>query len=382
MSQDLKTLENQGSEVDCTSLMQVHAGLDGIQIKTLETIILDLPYLWLRDNCPCPDCRVSATQEKSFILSSVPADIIAKTVELFGGELKIVWPDEHCSNFAIKDILDLSHERHNSSQTWREEFQPSYFDWSLFLTDQSTAINLIEHFIKDGVVIIDNAPTEPLSLELLATRLGPVREVLFDRIHNVCVDTHVYNVAHTPMALPPHNDFASYTHQPSAQALHMLVNEAEGGASIIVDAWQIAEEIRVDRPEFFNTLCQFAVPFREFDESNETYCVQPVITCDTEGKVTNVRFSNQLMQMIDPTIAGVAKFYLAYHDLCCRITDRKNYCTFRLEGGQVLLVASNRVLHAREAFNPIGKRHLQDAYFDYDNIANMLVTLKRNKESN
>ena len=45
----------------------------------------------------------------------------------------------------------------------------------------------------------------------LAPRLGPIREVLFERIHNVPMEGQVYNIAHTSLELPPHNDFASYT---------------------------------------------------------------------------------------------------------------------------------------------------------------------------
>ena len=48
---------------------------------------------------------------------------------------------------------------------------------------------------------------------------------------------------------------------------------------------------------------------------------------------------------------------------------------FRLNGGEALVVASLRVLHAREPFIPNGKRHLQDAYFTYDNAANNIVLL-------
>jgi alpha-ketoglutarate-dependent taurine dioxygenase len=44
-----------------------------------------------------------------------------------------------------------------------------------------------------------------------------------------------------------------------------------------------------------------------------------------------------------------------------------------LNGGEVLIVASLRVLHARESFIPNGKRHLQDAYFVYDNALNNCV---------
>ena len=52
--------------------------------------------------------------------------------------------------------------------------------------------------------------------------------MLPERIHNVKVDPKGYNVAHTNLDLPPHNDFASIP-PPSVQALHMLANEARVG---------------------------------------------------------------------------------------------------------------------------------------------------------
>ena len=54
---------------------------------------LDLPYLWLRDNCLCDECRVPETQEKRFMLSDVPADLSPLSVALEDSELVITWPD-------------------------------------------------------------------------------------------------------------------------------------------------------------------------------------------------------------------------------------------------------------------------------------------------
>ena len=100
-----------------------------------------------------------------------------------------------------------------------------------------------------------------------------------------------------------------------------------------------------------------------------------IIKCSNDGSIESFRYSNQLMQMINPTRHGVKDFYMAYHELTTRIHNPKYRSTFRLNGGEVLIVASHRVLHAREPFTPNGKRHLQDAYFVYDNIANNLVLL-------
>ena len=81
------------------------------------------------------------------------------------------------------------------------------------------------------------------------------------------------------------------------------------------------------------------------------------------------------MQMINPNKKGLKSFYNAYHEVSKRVHEDKYRSVFRLNGGEVLIVASLRVLHARESFIPNGKRHLQDAYYVYDNAANNIVLL-------
>jgi len=199
---------------------------------------------------------------------------------------------------------------------------------------------------------------------------------LFERIHNVSVDGHIYNIAHTSLEVPPHNDFASYSWPPSVQALHMLQNECDGGESMIIDGYKVLSDLRNDFPEFFEILTSFPVPFREFDEENETYANEPIIRLNSFNDVTGLRYSNQLMQMIDPSVKNLDLFYQAYHELCKRINDGKYKSTFRLEAGNILIVSAHRVLHGRKEFKPNGKRYLQDAYYELDNIENNLVLYK------
>jgi len=195
---------------------------------------------------------------------------------------------------------------------------------------------------------------------------------LFERIHNVPMDGHIYNIAHTSLEVPPHNDFASYSWPPSVQALHMLINECEGGESMIIDGYKVLKDLKDDHPDIFNVLSTFSVPFREFDEENETYANEPIIRLNTANEIIGFRYSNQLMQMIDPHKKNVSLFYKAYHELCNRINSEKYKSKFRLEAGHILLVSAHRVLHGREKFKPSGKRHLQDAYYEMDNIENSL----------
>ena len=134
-------------------------------------------------------------------------------------------------------------------------------------------------------------------------------------------------------------------------------------------------------PPTHDLLVRVAVPFREFDENTETFAVEPIVRCASDGTITGLRFSNQLMQAIDPNSPDVQNFYLAYRELCARITNPNSQVSFRLNGGEILVVAAHRVLHGRQAFEPVGRRHLQDAYFEFDNVKNHLVVLRRKGKS-
>ena len=335
----------------------------------------DLPFLWLRDNCECNQCRIKETEEKQFLLHEVPVNIKPAKVESNHENLVIRWEDDHKTTISLNKILQSCKPRYPKHKFWPKSFLPSKFRWADFLEDKNTAFKALKDFVQYGAIILKEAPRKSNSLELLSKRLGPIHETLFERIHNVSVTGHVYNVAHTSKGLPPHNDFASYKAQPSVQALHMLENECEGGESIIVDSLKLLNDFKEDHPKFFNILKEFDVPFREFDDQNETYAEEPLIKCRNNGSVESFRFSNQLMQMINPLRKGINDFYKAFHELSSRIYDHKYRCKFRLNSGEVLIVASHRVLHAREEFVPNGKRHLQDAYFVYDNAANNIVLL-------
>ena len=63
-----------------------------------------LPYLWLRDNCGCSECRVVQTTEKRFHIFRVAREIRPwqVTIERPGWddeELAIVWPDGHRTRY-------------------------------------------------------------------------------------------------------------------------------------------------------------------------------------------------------------------------------------------------------------------------------------------
>ena len=341
-----------------------------------------LPWLWLRDNCGCSECRVVQTTEKRFHVCRVGPEIRPRlvTIERPGSDdeaLAIVWPDGHRTCYRSSDVHGLIGRERHDVRYWDGRFRPREFDYRRFLSSDRVAANLIEEFLETGACVLADAPTEPDSSEQLARRLGPIREVVFERIHNVVVDPKGYSIAHTALAIAPHNDFASYNWPPSVQVLHMLANECEGGASSIVDGFGVLDGLRRDHPEKFDALCTVPVPFRLFSEREESYAINRMVELDGAGNVRMLRFNTQQMQPVSLSEPRLCDFYKAYHELSTRVNAEGAQASFRLEGGQILLIAGHRVLHGRTALRSHGRRHLQDAYFEHDNIRNHLTLLRR-----
>ena len=102
----------------------------------------DLPFLWLRDNCQCDECRITETQEKQFLLHSVPVDIAPKHVEEIGNNINIIWPDDHKTFIPIDLIKKLHLPRYPKHSSWPNEFEPEKYNWSEFLAVSYTHLTL------------------------------------------------------------------------------------------------------------------------------------------------------------------------------------------------------------------------------------------------
>ncbi len=339
-----------------------------------------VPALWLRDNCPCEACRVQTTGEHRHLISTTSIDLapVSTSVDHSDGDLAIVvdWGD-HVSRYSTEWVaatVDQIARSHHDRAPWTPDFSPPRTALA-DLENPSVERAFLTDFATLGAVIITDTPTAPGSLVDIIRRWAPPLEVPFDLVHDVLVDPTGYNVAHTAEALPPHNDMASRKHPPSGQVLHMLVNDAEGGDSIIVDGLGVLAELD---PDDLAVLADLPVAFRQFSETVETWAREPIVRLDASDTVIALRYANQLLQAVDPTDPRTGRWYEAYHHLSAALTNPERQCHFRLGAGDLLMLDAHRVLHGRTQFSPgTGARHLQDVYFDADDVRNELARLER-----
>ena len=116
---------------------------EGSIILTVKKNKFDLPFLWLRDNCQCDECRITETQEKQFLLHSVPVDIAPKHVEEIDNNIKIIWPDGHESFIPIDLIKNSYLPRYPDQCEWPEGFQPKKYSWTEFLDIKEIALEAL-----------------------------------------------------------------------------------------------------------------------------------------------------------------------------------------------------------------------------------------------
>lgn len=338
-----------------------------------------LHHVWLRDNCGCAECRVPQSGERQLFTASIPDDVAPRHAHLDeAGALHVEWHDGHVSTWS-PEWLDA----HDYSAPGRAPLRetPRLWDasdhteviprmpWHEVRDDPSAELAFLDGYAAGGAAILTGVPSTDGTVAEVADRLGHLREVAFERIHNVRHDPTGYNVAHTTLDLKPHADLPSYHWPPSTQLLHFLVNRAQGGETVLVDGWRVLADLRERDPEAFDLLTSVEVGWQLCSDTEDTFAVAPMVQLHPDGTVATFRFSNQLAQPISADFDTVGAFYDAYRMLGRMVDDDRYHATFRCEDGDLVMVHGHRVLHGRRSFLAgSGDRHLQDVYMEHDDL--------------
>jgi gamma-butyrobetaine dioxygenase len=334
-------------------------------------------YMWLRDNSWAPEDRIGQTGERRLFTAHIDPDIAPKVAsyDTHTG-LSVVWTDGGASTYSPQWLrrYDYSDEARAGRQyrptLWDEQpTSPRRFGHADVVGNPQAQLAYLDAVREFGAAIVTNVPAVDGESARFAETIGHVREIAFERVHNVRTDPTGYSIAHTPMELKPHTDMPSYAWPPSIQLLHFLTNQATGGETTLTDGWAALAELRREHPQHFDTLVRTPVPFQVFSDEEDTATEAPLIQLDTERQVRLLRFSNHLAQPLSIRFEQVEAFYDAYCALG-RIIDSGRYrVTLKAQNGDLITVHGHRVLHGRLPYDPeSGTRHIQDVYMEFDDL--------------
>jgi len=373
--------------VNISKISQNGSGLD---VEWNDGEKSNFNFMWLRDNCPTS--RDKDSRHRMFNLLEVSTNISPKQFKINAeGKLEIEWNEgNHTSYYDQKWLRENCYTINN-----KKKYISPYVLWNNSLNSKLSTIQIEHDEIMDsdkglikwlellhyyGIAIVKKAPIEKKSALPVLNRIGSIRETFFKTPFEVINIPKPNNSAYTAHALRNHMDLPWFETPPGYQFLHCLINSAEGGQSSAVDGFAVADYLRKNEKEIFETLVNVPLKFRDKDYTQELHrsFYAPAISLTKDGDYNDIRFSVATMDALDCHPDIMDKVYKAHHRFGNLLHDDKFQIKFRLEPGDISSFNNRRILHGRTAFNPnSGNRHLQGYYMDRDEIIGRLNYLKK-----
>ena len=356
---------------------------------------LRFPAVWLRDNCPCPECLDPGTGQKLTDITGLPNGLGITLVEDAGESVLVTFgPDQHRACYSRAWLAvhaldgDGGADGDGRTEDDKELWLPADLEtgvpamsWPSYLAGGKA--EALAAVLRLGFVLLSGVPPVPGAVLDVAASFGYVRETNYGRLFDVRVEPAPGNLAFTSRAIRPHTDNPYRDPAPTVQLLHCLRAAGEGGDTGLVDGFAAAAAFRAADPESFATLARTPVSFGYVDKETDLRASLPLIQLSPRGRVRGVRFNNRSMRPLRRPYAEVTAFYTAYGRWAELLARPERQLNLRLAAGDCLVFDNTRILHARTAFGISAgspARHLQGCYADLDGLASTLAVLSRSGE--
>ncbi|KAI4887055.1 hypothetical protein NFI96_010067 [Prochilodus magdalenae] len=283
---------------------------------------------------------------------------------------------------------------------WDSGLQIPTLDFEEVLHDDKAALDWLVALRRLGIVYLKGAPVEQGQVARLSQRIGYLRLTFYGHTWQVQDKPMANNVAYTSGKLSLHTDYPALHHPPGVkinldsspgitllvvlqvQFLHCLQQAQQGGESEVVDGFHMAELLRREHPDAFNTLSSLRVDFTDTGSDYCDFSVQSknhIIDVDSEGRVVRINYNNATRDsVLDVPLDQVQPFYSSLKTFVDLMNQPENVVTYRMEPGDLVTFDNWRLLHGRKSYNSLGSlRHLEGAYLDWDEVMSRLRILRK-----
>ena len=323
--------------------------------------------LWLRDSCPCPECRHESGQ-RLLDTRALPDDLAVVAVD----GTTVSFSDGHVSAFDPDWLRSQANGTRRRRRLWDAQVTPPVARYDDAVRGGAPLRDWLGAIDELGFALLTGGPTEPGTVTRVAELFGFVRETNYGRLFDVRTVVDPTNLAYTSLGLGAHTDNPYRDPTPTLQLLHCLASSADGGENTLVDAFRVAADLS---PGDLELLTRQPVRFRYSDDETELEAEWPVISLDARGDVCAVHYNTRSAQLPAHAADG---FYAAYQRFGRLLEDERYRIRFKLDPGDLFVVDNLRVLHGRTAYAASGgERHLQGCYADRDGLRSTLAVLSR-----
>jgi gamma-butyrobetaine dioxygenase len=346
--------------------------------------------LWLRDNARDDQTRSPGNGQRLITILDLPAATRIAEAQARDGTLTVRFePEGRTINYDAAWLAAHAYDRLAEREPgwtgpeierWdgRLHNRVPHESWQDVTTDRKVLGRWLAAVRRHGFAVMTGTPTESGTLCTVAELFGYVRETNYGRWFEVRAEVNPNNLAYTNLGLQAHTDNPYRDPVPTLQILACLENSVDGGDSIVVDGFKVAERLKAESPVGFDLLTRHCARFAyEGSKGVRLRAKRPMIELGPDGELIAIRFNNRsAAAFTDVPYDQMDAFYAAYRRFAELIEDPAMEVTFKLKPGELFIVDNTRVLHARKAFSGTGKRWLQGCYADKDGLLSTLAAIE------
>jgi gamma-butyrobetaine dioxygenase len=346
--------------------------------------------IWLRDNAQDEATRSAANGQKLITLQDIPRQTRIADALWAAGKISIRFePGGKVAAFDPDWLLAHAYDRpaaHTKGWTgngiarWDASLSGKMpvEDYQTVRTDDAARLRWLKSIARYGFARLTGAPTTSGAPLEVAALFGYVRETNYGRAFDVRAEVNPSNLAYTNLGLQAHTDNPYRDPVPGLQILACLENSVEGGDSIVIDGFKVAELLQAQTPRGFELLAKHCARFEYAGATGvRLRSKRPIIELGPDGELIAVRFNNRsAAAFTDIPYDDMADYYTAYQRMAELIEGASLAVRFKLAPGEAFIVDNLRVLHARSAITSSGDRWLQGCYADKDGLLSTIAALE------
>ena len=345
---------------------------------------VEIHPLWLRERASEARFLHEHTKQRLYEPSNLILDLSIESAKLKDDVLIVEFSDQEKCQFDLSKLTDEIEKNGKDTNLSLWDAAWEGVPTATYESDgfEELLYGLLKDFWQYGAVVLESVPIEEVSILDIANSIGSVRPTNFGVYFVVEPMLNPNDLAYTDRQLAPHTDNPYRQPVPCVQLLLCIRNEVQGGETILVDGFNVAERIRRNKPELFASLTKTLVRFRFEDENTILENRGELIELDREGEIKQVRYSPRLDYVPLHDQREMSMFYQARQEFASLCGSSEYRQELRLRRGDLLMFDNYRVLHGRKEYNQThGERILHGCYIDYDSTGGKLRHLERNRKA-
>ena len=339
------------------------------------------PNIWLRDHAKDESNWDSRSNQRKTFTARLDPNIQIKNAEIVdqGKFIEILWSDfdkpiKYSSTFLEKNKIK-SNPNLEKLHIWNnKDINNEIFVEYEKVLEEKGFKNFLNTLYKYGFCVIQNCEKNLNSVEKIANKIGYVRQSIFGGLWSFESDENMADSAYTQEELRPHTDSTYSNDAPGLQLLLCCHYKAEGGHSIMVDGFKIAEDIKKKHKEIYDVLTNVEVTGEYKGDGVVLKASRPIFKLDKNKKLLQVSFNNYDRAPFRLENADMVKFYDAIKKFDL-LANNDDYQWKRiLKPGELLIFNNWRVLHGRGSFK--GSRKMSGCYINKEDFDSCCIMNK------